>query len=206
MRVKICGINSERAFDAVVEAGADYLGFVFFPPSPRAVTPSQAAALSARAKGGPKRVGLFVNPTQASVAEVLADLQLDVLQFHDAGDLALFHQFGLPIWCSHGIRTSADLPASSAGAAELLLDAKPPKDSTRPGGNAVRFDWHILKNWQAPAPWWLAGGLTPENIGEAIRTSGATAVDVSSGVESAPGVKDPARIKSFIARARHPGS
>lgn len=206
MRVKICGINSERAFDAVVEAGADYLGFVFFPPSPRAVTPAQAAALSARVKGGPKRVGLFVKPTPASVAAVLADLPLDVLQFHDAGDLALFHQFGLPIWCSHGIRTSANLPTSNEGADELLLDAKPPQDSTRPGGNATSFDWHILADWQAPAPWWLAGGLTPENVAEAIRISGATAVDVSSGVESAPGVKDPARIKSFITHARQAGS
>ncbi len=206
MRVKICGINSERAFDTVVEAGADYLGFVFFPPSPRAVAPARAAALSARAQGGPRRVGLFVKPTPGAVAEVLADLKLDVLQFHDAGDLALFHQFGLPIWCSYGVRTQADLPGSREGADELLLDAKPSKDSTRPGGNATSFDWRILAHWQAPAPWWLAGGLNPENIGEAIRISGATAVDVSSGVESAPGIKDPARIKSFIENARQADS
>ena len=204
MQVKICGINTASAFDAVVEAGADYLGFVFFPPSPRAVTPAQAAALSARHPGGPLRVGLFVRPDDATIAAALAAIPLAILQLHDV-DIArardIRRKFGLPIWRAVGISTANDLPAE-AGADMLLLDAKPPKDATRPGGNAASFDWWVLANWHPPCPWMLAGGLTPDNVAEAIRLTGATAVDVSSGVESAPGVKDPARIRAFIVAAR----
>ena len=204
MQVKICGINTASAFDAVVEAGADSLGFVFFPPSPRAVTPAQAAALSARHTGGPLRVGLFVRPDDATIAAALSAIPLAILQLHDV-DIAraqdIRRKFGLPIWRAVGISTAHDLPAE-AGADMLLLDAKPPKDATRPGGNAASFDWTVLANWHSPCPWMLAGGLTPDNVAEAIRLTGATAVDVSSGVESAPGVKDPARIRAFIVAAR----
>ena len=204
IRVKICGINDAASFDTVVEAGADWVGFVFFPPSPRYVTPSQAAALSARATGGPARVGLFVDPTEDAIAAVLAEMHLDVLQLYGRiPDIAsLRARFGLPVWRAVGVETEADLPSDNRGADWLLLEAKPPKDATRPGGNAVSFDWSLLAGWQAPCPWMLAGGLTPYNVGEAVRATGAIAVDVSSGVERARGVKDTALIRAFIANAR----
>lgn len=206
VRVKICGINSREACDAAVEARADWIGFVFFPPSPRYVTPMQAAALAARHPGGPPRVGLFVDPTPEMVASVLAELQLDVLQLYGRMDLAgLRARFGLPVWRALGIDTTADLPADSGGADALVLEAKPPPDATRPGGNAVSFDWSLLRGWRAPVPWVLAGGLTADNVAEAIRATGARAVDVSSGVERARGVKDPALIRRFIANARGAG-
>lgn len=203
VRVKICGINSPDAFDTTIEAGADWLGFNFFPPSPRFVTPARAAALSARRPGGAHRVGLFVDPTAEVIAEVLAALRLDVLQLYGPVDVpALRDRFGLPVWRAVGIDTAADLPRDSGGADGLLLEAKPPPEATRPGGNAAVFDWSLLRGWTSPVPWMLAGGLTPANVGQAIRATGATAVDVSSGVESRRGVKDPALIRAFVANAR----
>jgi len=203
-RVKICGLNSEAAFDAAVAAGADWVGFVFFPPSPRFVTPARAAALSARVVGGPPRVGVFVDPTEAAIAEVLASVRLDVLQVHGAADpVALRARFGVKVWRAVGVSVAADLPQQMVGADALLLDAKPPKDATRPGGNARPFDWGIVRDWTAPGPWLLAGGLTVANVADAIRVTRASAVDVSSGVESAPGVKDPALIRAFVAQVRH---
>lgn len=204
MRVKICGLNDPVAFDTAIEAGADWVGFVFFPPSPRYVTPATAAALSARRAGGAPRVGLFVNPTEAAIAAVLAEVRLDILQLYGPIDdlPGLRARFGLPVWRAVGIETENDLPRDDLGADALVLEAKPPPAATRPGGNARTFDWSLLRGWQATAPWILAGGLTPDNVAEAIRATGATAVDVSSGVESARGVKDPALIRSFIARAR----
>lgn len=204
IEVKICGINTAVAFDAVVAAGADYLGFVFFPPSPRAVTPAQAAALSARHSGGPVRVGLFVRPDDADIAAALAAVKLAALQLHDvtiARAQGIRAKFGLPVWRAVGVAGPSDLP-SDAGADRLLLDAKAPKGASRPGGNAVSFDWTMLAGWHASAPWMLAGGLTPDNVAAAIRLTGAIAVDTSSGVESTPGVKDPARIRAFVAAAR----
>ena len=204
VRVKICGIHDAIGFDTAVQAGADWIGFVFFPPSPRFVLPAQAAELSARSPGGPPRVGLFVNPTEAAIEAALAEIQLDVLQIYGVEDrLPAFRaRFGLPIWRAKGVATAADLPKDKGGADAWLLEAKPPADATRPGSNAVSFDWSVLRGWQAPGPWLLAGGLHPENVAEAIRISGATAVDVSSGVESAKGVKDPARIRAFIRNAK----
>ncbi len=205
MQVKICGINTDAAFDAVVEAGADYLGFVFFPPSPRAVTPAQAASLAARHAGGPVRVGLFVQPDDATIAAALAALPLAALQLHGVNperERAIRTQFQIPVWRAVGVATQEDLPNSAGAADLLLLDAKAPKGATRPGGNAATFDWSLLAHWSAPCRWMLAGGLTPDNVAEAIRLTGTTGVDVSSGVESAPGVKDPARIRAFIAAAR----
>lgn len=200
VRVKICGINDPAAFDTAVAAGADYVGFVFFPPSPRYVTPAQAAALSARHAGGPLRVGLFVDPTKEAIAAVLEAVRLDILQLYGRVDIpALRARFGLTLWHAIGVDTAADLPREAAGADALVLEAKPPPAATRPGGNAARFDWSLLRNWSAPAPWVLAGGLTPDNVAEAIRATGATTVDVSSGVERARGVKDPALIRAFIA-------
>lgn len=202
-RVKICGVKDVAALDAAVQAGADWIGLVFFPPSPRYVTPGQAAALIQRAPAGPPRVGLFVDPTAEQIAAVLDVVRLDVLQLYGAVDApALRARFGLTVWRAVGIDTPSDLPADAGGADMLVLEAKPPPQATRPGGNAASFDWSLLRGWQAPAPWILAGGLTPGNVAEAIRATGATAVDVSSGVERARGVKDPALIRAFIANAR----
>jgi phosphoribosylanthranilate isomerase len=207
-RVKICGINDPVAFDTAVQAGADWVGFVFFPPSPRSITPEAAAALSARHVGGPPRVGLFVDPTEAAIARVLDRLKLDILQIYGAADRldAIRARFSLPIWRAIGISGSADLPldlpVGEPGADRVLLEARPPAGADRPGGNATTFDWSLLRGWKAPVPWVLAGGLTPGNVAKAIRETGAPAVDVSSGVESRKGVKDAALIAAFIAAAR----
>jgi phosphoribosylanthranilate isomerase len=203
VRVKICGLNDPEAFDTAIAAGADWVGFNFFPPSPRYVTPSQAAALSARSPGGALRVGLFVDATPDAIAAVLDTVRLDALQVYGAMDLpALRDRFGLPLWRPVGIASAADVPTASGGADVLLLEAQPPPKANRPGGNARTFDWSLLRGWNAPAPWVLAGGLTAENVAEAIRSTDAPAVDVSSGVEKARGIKDPALIRAFIANAR----
>ena len=204
IRVKICGVNDASAFDTAVEAGADWVGFVFFQRSPRALTPTEAGALSARHQGGPARVGLFVAPTDADVADVLAAVKLDVLQLYaDAPRAAALRaRFGLPVWRAVGVTDAADLPSEAAGADAFVVEPKPPPGATRPGGNAVALDWSLPAGWRAPAPWLLAGGLTPKNVAAAIRASGAEAVDVSSGVERSRGVKDPALIRAFVAAAR----
>jgi phosphoribosylanthranilate isomerase len=204
IKVKICGINDPVAFDSAVESGADWVGFVFFPASPRSVTPEAARALSARIAGGPPRVGLFVEPDVATIGRVLERVKLDVLQIYGAlHDLAAIKaRFGLPVWRAVGISGVADLPADAQGADRLLLEAKPPLGAGRPGGNATTFDWSVLRGWSAPAPWMLAGGLTPANVAYAIRTTDAHAVDVSSGVECSKGVKDAALIRAFIAAAK----
>jgi phosphoribosylanthranilate isomerase len=203
VRIKICGINSPDAFDAAIDAGADWLGFAFFPPSPRFVTPAAAAALSARHPGGPLRVGLFVDPTAETIARVLATMPLDILQLYGTVDVPVLRaRFGRTIWRAIGIGAAADLPQDAGGADALVLEAKPPADATRPGGNAMAFDWSVLRGWASPAPWVLAGGLRPDNVAQAIRATAATAVDVSSGVENVRGVKDPVLIRTFIANAR----
>ncbi len=203
-RVKICGINSADAMDAAVDAGADYVGFVFFPPSPRAVTPAQAAALSERRPGGPARVGLFVDPADDDIAAVLAEVALDILQIYGSPGraAALRARFGVAAWAAVGVGSASDLPSTAPGVDGLLIEAKAPRDAAQPGGNAQLFDWSILHGWNAPAPWLLAGGLTSDNVAEAVRISGATAVDVSSGVERSRGVKDPALIRAFVKNAR----
>jgi phosphoribosylanthranilate isomerase len=203
---KICGINDAAAMQAAVEAGADLVGFVFFPPSPRAVTPAQAAAI---ARPGPGKVGLFVDPTEDDIAAVLAALPLDVIQLHGeetpARCAAIRARFGLPVMKALGIASAADLDALADYAPvvdRFLLDAKAPPDAPLPGGNAAPFDWTLTAGRTIPRPWLLAGGLTPENVGQAIAVSGAPGVDVSSGVERARGVKDPARIAAFVAASR----
>lgn len=202
--MKICGINSAAAFDAAVEAGADWVGFVFFPPSPRALSPAQAAAISARIAGGPPRVGLFVEPSEAQIARVLDALPLDILQLYAAPDraAALRVRFGQPVWRAVGVTELGDLPLTPEPVDGFLIEAKPPPDATRPGGNAIAIDWTLTQDWAPPLPWLLAGGLTPDNVADAIRLSGALAVDVSSGVEQAKGMKHPALIRRFIARAK----
>jgi phosphoribosylanthranilate isomerase len=206
-RVKICGINDPAGFDAAVEAGADWLGFVFFPPSPRYVAPQLAASLSARNPGGPPRVGLFVEPTIEAIGKVLAGVKLDALQIYGAVDAlaAIRAAFGLPIWRAIGISGPLDLPPALHPADRLVLEAKAPAGASRPGGNATTFDWSVLSGWTAPGPWMLAGGLAPETVAMAIRQTAAPAVDVSSGVESSRGVKDPALIRAFVSAAKDAG-
>lgn len=211
MEVKICGLNDPAGLAAAVEAGADWVGFVFFPRSPRAVTPEQAAALAARhpgrSGGGPGRVGLFVDPDDAALDAALGALRLDALQLYapPARIAAIGARMAVPVWRAVAVGGPADLPAAAGAEARLVIEPRPPADATRPGGNAVRLDWTLTRGWAAPVPWLLAGGLTPEVVGRAIAASGARAVDVSSGVESAPGVKDPARVRAFVAAARAAG-
>ncbi len=201
--VKICGLCDDAALDAAAEAGADWIGFVFAAGSPRRVAPSEAAALERRLPRHVRRVGLFVAPTDDEVARALDAVPLDALQLYvePARAVALRQSFGLPVWLAHGVRNRAELPADTQ-LDGLVIEAKPPKEADRPGGNGASFDWSIARSWSAPAFWLLAGGLTPGNVAEAIRQSGAGAVDVSSGVEDAPGRKRPALIRAFIAAAR----
>ena len=202
-QVKICGVNSEAAFDAAAQGGADYIGFVFFERSPRFVTPARAAALAARQASGPKRVGLFVEPAPSLVRETLGIVPLDVLQIYGSAALCrqIRSEFKIATWRAVGIGTAADLPADAQGLDGFVIEARPPAGASRPGGNALAMDWGLPAGWRAPSPWLLGGGLTPANVAEAIARSGAPGVDVSSGVETAPGVKSPALIAAFIAKA-----
>lgn len=210
MRVKICGINDPEAFRTAAEAGADLVGFVFFPPSPRAVSPGTAARLSALAADGPERVGLFVDAEDDAIAAVLAAVRLDILQLHGSETpervAAIRARFGVRVMKAVGVATRAEAEqavARYAGVADLLMfDAKPPPGAELPGGNAVPIDWAVLRGLEVPVPWLLAGGLAPDNVAQAIAASGAPGVDVSSGVECRRGVKDPALIRAFIAAAR----
>lgn len=202
VRIKICGIATQAGMDAAIAAGADWVGLNFFPASPRFLTPAQAAAILRPAP--PLRVGLFVKPDDTAIAEVLAAVKLDILQIYaDAPRAAAIRaRFGVPVWRAVGVTNAADLPTSDEGLDGFVIESKPPTGATRPGGNATRFDWSVLAGWRAPAPWMLAGGLDPANVAEAIHATAAPAVDVASGVESAPGIKDPARLAGFAAAVR----
>jgi phosphoribosylanthranilate isomerase len=208
LRVKICGMNSAEALAVAAEEGADYVGFVFFPPSPRFVTAPQAAALRATRPQGPPAVGLFVRPSADEIAAVLAAVPLDILQIYGDASLArdIRARFGLPVWRAAGVASPADLALAEQAATGLdgmVIESKPPPGATRPGGNATALDWSLLAGWRAPLPWLLGGGLTCHNVAEAIARSGARGVDVSSGVELSPGVKDPALIRAFIKASRN---
>lgn len=206
---KICGINDPVAMQTVVDNGADMVGLIFYPPSPRNVSAEQAEELLRDLPSGIDRVGVFVNPETDFLDAVLAKARLDLLQLH--GDetpdrcRALSIYFGLPVIKAFKVSEKADLDAARDYediVDWLMFDAKPPKDAKLPGGNAVSFDWKIMQNARFQRPWMLSGGLTPENLAEAVKRSGAAAVDVSSGVESAPGKKDPAKIRAFLNAAR----
>lgn len=206
--IKICGLTTPDTLDAAIKARAEYVGFNFYPPSPRYLSPRDAAALSARAEGRTQRVGLFVDASDETIAEFLAAARLDAIQLHGAETPERAAQvkarFGLPVWKALSIASEADVARANAyaDAADLILfDAKTPK-GTLPGGMGLAFDWSLVANWKGPLAWGLAGGLTPENVAEAIGLTGAPLVDTSSGVETAPGVKDGARIAAFCASAR----
>ena len=203
--VKICGITDERGLLAAADAGAAYVGFNFFRRSPRFVTPEQAAVLAGELKRGVKTVGLFVDPTNAELDAVLSHVRLDMIQLHGKETPKRVDQIrllsGLRVMKAIGVETERDVidARDYEGHADwLLFDAKAPKGATRPGGNAVAFNWTILKSHTGKTPWMLAGGLTRANVGAAIKASGARVVDVSSGVETKPGIKSPARIRAFL--------
>lgn len=201
--VKICGLTEPVGFDACVEHGADWIGFVFFERSPRCVTPQQAATLAGRGLGCARTVGLFVQPSDEDIARVLEHTPLDVLQIYASEERAqqVAQVFGLPVWLSFPVAGRDSLP-KSCPVQQMLIEPCPPKEATRPGGNAQKLDWGMLAGWKPSFPWMLAGGLGVDNVAEAIRITGAPAVDVSSGVESAPGIKNPALIASFVRNAR----
>lgn len=206
--IKICGLTSAETLEAAIRARADYVGFNFFPPSPRFLSLKEAPAMAARAEGRITRVGLFVDATDETIAETVAAAKLDALQLHGAETPERTAQvkarFGLPVWKALSVASETDVARAKAyaGAADLILfDAKTPK-GTLPGGMGLSFDWSLVANWKGPMAWGLAGGLTPDNVAEAVRQTGAPLVDTSSGVESAPGVKDSDRIAAFCAAVR----
>ena len=208
MRVKICGLRSPGDVAVASAAGAAYVGFVFFARSPRNVSCDDARSAALAAPPGLARVALTVDAGDADLDRILAAVPIDILQLHGGEDparvAAVRDRFGLPVMKAVGVSSEADLAqiAEQARAADMLLiDAKPAPDATLPGGNGLSFDWRLIAGRRWPVPWMLAGGLTAQNVAEAVRLTGAPQVDVSSGVERAPGVKDPALIAAFVAAA-----
>ncbi|MCB8819480.1 phosphoribosylanthranilate isomerase [Microvirga rosea] len=208
--IKICGISTPETLDAAVTSGADFVGFVRFPKSPRYVSLDQARNLSRQAAGRTQRVVLLVDADDAAIAEAIAAIDPEFLQLHghETEDRVreIRSRFGRPVIKVLGIAEEADLAGLMAYAPlsdRLLLDAKPPRaPGALPGGNGLPFDWRLLTKLDPGVAFMLSGGLTSDNVAEAIRLTGARAVDVSSGVESAPGIKDPSRIEAFIKAAR----
>lgn len=207
--VKICGINSRDAVEAAVQ-GADFVGFIFYPPSPRYVDPEVAAQLATLVPDHIKKVGVFVDPDPAQIDDTLLRLRLDALQLHGTESPRnideLRQTFRLPIIKAIKVADATDVEGARAfeGHADyLMFDAKPPANQPGllPGGNALSFDWRLLAGQSWKTPWFLSGGLSAANLAEAIRLSGAKLVDVSSGVELRPGVKDPAKIAKFLTQA-----
>ncbi len=209
--VKICGLDRAESVATAMANGAAYVGFVFYAPSPRNLTPKAAAAFISQVPAHITRVGLFVDPTDAEIKAVLELSTLDLIQLHGSETPArvseIKHLTSLPAMKAIKLAGPEDLEAAAdyfEVADRLLFDAKTPADmkNALPGGNALAFDWELLRDADIPLPWMLAGGLDATNIAEAVATSGATTLDVSSGVESAPGVKDLDRIKEFLTAAK----
>jgi len=210
IEVKICGLRSEDALDAALVAGADYVGFVFFARSPRNIAPVAARVLADKARGRAKVVALLVDPDDALVADVVGTVEPDIIQLHGSetaervGEIA--RRFGRPVMKAVRVADASDVAAALAyaGSAErILFDAKASDEAgALPGGNGVAFDWRVLAGLDEGIDYMLAGGLTAENVAEAVRLTGAHAVDVSSGVESRPGEKDPELIRRFIRAAK----
>ncbi len=207
--VKICGLSTGPTLDAALDAGADMVGFVFFSKSPRHIDWATARTLGRQVQGRAKIVALSVDADDDTLKRIVEALSPDLMQLHGSETPARVREIGelfaRPTMKAIGVAAHADLSAAEAyaGVADLLLiDAKPPKDAVLPGGNGRPFDWRLTQDFHVSRPWLLSGGLEPDNVAAAIALSGARGVDVSSGVESAPGVKDPAKIKAFVAAAR----
>jgi len=209
IKVKICGLREARHVAAAVAAGAGYLGFNFFEKSPRYVNIQQARDLAVEVPMGVAKVALVVNADDAMLDAIVEAVPLDMLQLHGSESVErvaeVCARYGLPVMKALGVADAGDLAAlDDYGhvADQLLIDAKPPKGAVLPGGNGVAFDWRLIANRRWFSPWMLAGGLSPDNVAEAVRLTGARQVDVSSGVESAPGVKDEELIASFVRAAQ----
>ena len=205
---KICGLSTFETIDAAIAGGASHIGFVFIAKSKRHVLAEQAAALAARTARRAKIVGLFVDPEPAFIDSVRAQVRLDVIQLHGDEHPALVSRIamssGLEVWKAVPVKTAADLKEAQkyrGSAHRILYDAKPPKGTDLQGGTGMRFDWKLLEGVTHPLPWILAGGLDPHNLAEAVRITGADFVDVSSGVESAPGIKSVDKIAAFLRMA-----
>jgi phosphoribosylanthranilate isomerase len=208
VRVKICGLRTPADMVAVASAGASYAGLNFFPKSPRFVTLDEARVLAFAAPAGLCKVALTVDADDATLDRIVESVPLDMLQLHgheSPGRVAdIRARYGLPVMKVIGVADEGDLAAlldHSLAADQIMIDAKPPKGSVLPGGNGLAFDWRLVAGRRWLRPWMLAGGLTPANVAEAVRLTGVQQVDVASGVELAPGVKDPARIAAFVAAA-----
>jgi phosphoribosylanthranilate isomerase len=211
MRVKICGLTSTAAVAHAATAGAAYLGFNFYPRSPRSVAVEAARGLVLATPPGIVKVALVVDVDDCFLDALTESVPVDMLQLHGKETpervTEVKARYGLPVMKAVGIREASDLvqlPAYEAVADQILADAKPPHEGPEflPGGNALSFDWRLIAGRRWARPWMLAGGLTAENVADAIRLTGARQVDVSSGVESAPGVKDPAKVTAFIRSAQ----
>ncbi|PID36159.1 MAG: phosphoribosylanthranilate isomerase [Rhodobacterales bacterium] len=207
--VKICGLRDAAMIEVAHAAGARWIGFVFFPKSPRHVTVAEAAKLARAAPSGLGRVALVVNASDAELDRITGEVPLDLLQLHGGESpervAEIRARFGVPVMKAIGVAQASDLAAIDAYAPvadRLLIDAKAPKGAALPGGNGLSFDWRLLVGRKMPEGWMLAGGLAPGNVVEAIRRTGAPCVDVSSGVERAPGIKDAEAIRAFCAAAR----
>ena len=205
IRVKICGLSTPESVAAASASGASYVGFVFFPKSPRFVSVDLARDLAIEVPVGVAKVALVVNADDALLDQITDTVPLDMLQLHGTEPpervTEVRARYGLPVMKAVGVADADDLAALevySQVADQLLVDAKPPKNAVLPGGNGLTFDWRLIANRRWSVPWMLAGGLIPENVGEAISLTGARQVDVSSGVEEAPGVKDLEKIREFL--------
>ena len=209
VRVKICGLRTAAEVAAAAEAGAAYIGFVFFPKSPRNVTVDEAAALAIEVPMGVAKVALVVDPDDALLDEITAKVPLDMIQLHGKETpervREVRERYGLPVMKAVGISSPDDLyqiDLYAQVADQLLVEPKQPKGSDRPGGNGLAWDYKLVRRKYWTRPWMLAGGLSPDNVAQAIDVTGARQVDVSSGVESAPGVKDVEKIRAFIKAAQ----
>jgi phosphoribosylanthranilate isomerase len=207
--IKICGLAAPEALDAALDVGADMVGFVFFPPSPRHLTLAAARTLGARVRGRAQKVALSVDADDALLQGIMEALQPDVLQLHGREPpervASLRKRFGVPVMKAIAVAAAEDLAAVAAYADvadRLLFDARAPREATRPGGLGNVFDWRLLEDIRAGVPFMLSGGLEPANVAEALRITRAPGVDVSSGVERAPGDKDPDKIRAFVRAAR----
>src|SRR5437763_2906501 len=207
--VKICGLSTPDALDVALDAGADMVGFISFPPTPRNVALATARALGSQVQGRARKVAVTVDADDTLLASIIEALEPDVLQLHGHETpervAAVREDFGLPVMKALPIEAKSDLlviGSYTSAADRLLFDARPPREATRPGGLGQPFDWHLLDNLNLSMPFMLSGGLNPDNISEALRITRAGGVDVVSGVESAPGVKDPEKIRAFIRAAR----
>lgn len=208
--VKICGLSDAETLDAALDAGADMVGFVFFPPSPRHVSLGAARELGARVRGRAKKVALSVDADDETLANVMESLKPDMLQLHGQESIArvrdIRRAFGVPVMKALAVETADDLartPGYAAAADMILFDARAPKGATRPGGLGAPFDWRVLEGLDLAVPFLVSGGLDAGNVAQALRIiAAAHGVDVSSGVERAPGVKDPDMIRAFVRTAR----